>query len=326
MERPMRLWFSVRARQLAWGLVPVVALMLGSGCRHHRSAYRPIYAAPASVDMGMPCPAGDCGDSTIIAPEPGFDAPSTMMSPPPASPLGPEVLEPISPAGPGAGGGPAEPALETNGETLRYRPKLEPPQSTSREEPRSSRPVRPTMKRARQALLRRNVQAFANDPQDLFTPPRADRPWRYIVLHHSAHAEGSLAQLDRDHRERLGTAGCGYHFVIGNGSQSPDGQVEVALRWSEQKPGAHCRDSRIPEINEDGIGICFVGNLDQEAPTDRQVAAARALVAYLQDRYAIPASNVQAHSHVAKTATSCPGRLLPIQTVLGDLDYSLAAR
>ncbi len=321
MKGPDRSQFAVRARRLSMGLMPLLVLGMVAGCRHHRSAYRPVYGrSPVAVEVGAPCPSGDCGGgASVLAPEPGFSGPATIT--PPASPLGPESLEPISPVG----GGAAEPGLEGAGMGTRYRPKLEPPQSTRREETDSGRPTRRAVG-GRRAMLRRNVQAYVNDTQDLFTPPRADRPWRYIVIHHSAHAEGSLAQLDRDHRERLGTAGCGYHFVVGNGSESPDGTVEVAQRWSEQKAGAHCRDSQAPEANDYGIGICLVGNLDDAPPTDRQVAAARALVAYLQDRYAIPAPNVQIHSHLARTATSCPGRHFPTQAILADLDRSLAAR
>ncbi len=108
-----------------------------------------------------------------------------------------------------------------------------------------------------------------NDPGDLFQPPKADRGWRYIVIHHSASASGSYASIDRQHRSRLGTDGCGYHFVIGNGSDSPDGQIEVTRRWAEQKAGAHCRDATTSDVNDYGIGICLVGDFDQGAPTPR---------------------------------------------------------
>jgi N-acetyl-anhydromuramyl-L-alanine amidase AmpD len=130
-------------------------------------------------------------------------------------------------------------------------------------------------------------------------------------LHHSAHPTGSFSQIDRDHRERLGTAGCGYHFVVGNGTQSPDGQVEVATRWSDQRAGQHCRDSRIADINDYGIGVCLIGDFDNTAPSERQIAATRALVAYLQDRYGIPNENVVTHDRAARTATTCPGRNFP---------------
>jgi N-acetyl-anhydromuramyl-L-alanine amidase AmpD len=169
----------------------------------------------------------------------------------------------------------------------------------------------------RRASLRSGVEAFVNDPNDLFQPPKADRPWRYVVLHHSDAATGGYAQIDRDHRKARGWNGCGYHFVIGNGTESPDGQIEVARRWAEQKAGAHCRDGKTPDINEYGIGICLVGDFDSAPPTPRQVEAARALVAYLQDRYAIPSEKIGTHAMLAGQPTACPGTHFPADAILG---------
>ena len=100
-------------------------------------------------------------------------------------------------------------------------------------------------------------------------PNKADRPWRYIVLHHSASASGNYDQIDGEHRKILGIDGCGYHFVIGNGSGSPDGQIEVSRRWNNQKQGAHTRNARTHDADEYGIGICLVGDFDQQAPVGR---------------------------------------------------------
>lgn len=169
----------------------------------------------------------------------------------------------------------------------------------------------------RQASLRDTVRPYVNDPDDLFLPPKADRPWKYIVLHHSANASGSYDQIDREHRKVLGWDGCGYHFVIGNGTGSPDGQIEVARRWSEQKHGVHCRNGKHPNVNEYGIGICLVGDLDEAPPSPRQVAAAKALIAYLGSRYVIATDHVGTHAELAQTPTACPGKLFPTQTVLG---------
>lgn len=328
MCRPMGSLFAVRPQKLALWLAPLVVLSLMSGCRHRRSAYRPvILGPPAAIAPAAPCPSGDCGGGTLAPAEPAFSDPAAASPPP--SPLG---SEPVTPAGGGGTGG--EPPFDPNtpgvrgsgngngngvGGDLNGGPALEAPRS-------SLRPSRRAVGGAGREQGRRDVQAFVNDPADLFTPPRADRPWRYIVLHHSAHAQGGLAQIDRDHRERLGTLGCGYHFVVGNGSESPDGQVEVARRWSEQKGGAHCRDCQPPDANEYGIGICLVGNLDQSPPTAQQIEATRALVAYLQDRYQIPSANVEIHSQVARSATPCPGRQFPTQAILGNLDRSMASR
>jgi N-acetyl-anhydromuramyl-L-alanine amidase AmpD len=151
---------------------------------------------------------------------------------------------------------------------------------------------------------------------ELFYPNKADRPWKYIVLHHSAHPAGNYDQIDAEHRKVLGYDGCGYHFVIGNGTGSSDGKIEVAQRWINQKHGVHCRNAKNTEIDEYGIGICFVGDLDKEPPTPRQVAAAKALIAYLSPRYSIPRARVETHAHLAATPTVCPGKHFPSQAIL----------
>jgi hypothetical protein len=151
--------------------------------------------------------------------------------------------------------------------------------------------------------------------RELFYPNKADRPWRYIVLHHSASASGNYDQIDREHRKILGYDGCGYHFVIGNGLGSTDGQIEVAQRWNNQKQGIHCRNARSQDMDEYGIGICLVGDLDQQPPTPRQVEATRALVDYLSRRYRIESSHVSTHSHFAATPTVCPGKFFPVQLI-----------
>lgn len=171
--------------------------------------------------------------------------------------------------------------------------------------------------RLRSAALTDRLTPYVNDPADLFSPPKADRPWKYVVLHHSASTTGGYDSIDREHRERLGWQGCGYHFVIGNGSETPDGRIEVARRWTDQKHGVHCRDGKHPDMNEYGIGICLVGDLEKAPPTERQIAAAQVLVAYLRSRYKIAADHTETHSHLAAAPTSCPGRLFPSQQILG---------
>lgn len=148
---------------------------------------------------------------------------------------------------------------------------------------------------------------------DGFEPPIASHAWKHLVLHHSAGGEGSVASIDADHRQRTDRAGrpwlgIGYHFVIGNGQGMPDGLIEPTFRWREQLHGAHA-GSR--DYNRDGIGICLVGDFSKSPPSERQVAAARQLIAWLCRRYSIEASHVLRHGDVA--ASDCPGRFFPAE-------------
>lgn len=145
-------------------------------------------------------------------------------------------------------------------------------------------------------------------------PGGVKRHWRYIVIHHSASDIGSLDKIDHWHKAK-GWDGCGYHFVIGNGTNSSDGLIQVSARWNEQAIGAHTRmaeryardrglDSNF--YNECGIGIVLVGNFDKSAPDARQMASLAKLVRYLMDRCQIPESRVVTHGTVDQT--HCPGR------------------
>jgi N-acetylmuramoyl-L-alanine amidase len=152
--------------------------------------------------------------------------------------------------------------------------------------------------------------AAPSGPRD-WTPRAPARPWRWIVIHHSASPSGSMMVFDREHKAK-GWDGVGYHFVIGNGTNSGDGQIEVTPRWPVQKWGAHAKtaDNR---YNEYGIGICMVGNFDVERPTQKQLASLARLVAYLSKTYHISTTNVIGHRDTKPT--ECPGKFVSLPII-----------
>ena len=154
---------------------------------------------------------------------------------------------------------------------------------------------------------------LAGVPHDWIPSPGAINPdgWRYIVIHHSATPAGGAKAFDRMHREK-GWDELGYHFVIGNGTDTSDGQIEVGSRWPKQKWGAHAKtpDNR---FNKTGIGICLVGNFDTQRPTRAELQSVSRLVAYLMKTYHIPADHVIGHSDTK--ATDCPGHNLHVAEV-----------
>jgi len=140
-------------------------------------------------------------------------------------------------------------------------------------------------------------------------PPVLERKWRYIIVHHSASPTGSAAMFDREHREHRGWNELGYDFVVGNGSLTGDGQVEVGPRWTKQITGAHTGVHDHPEFNEFGVGICLVGNFDLGRPTEAQIQNLANLTRWLMQRYQIPKSRVLGHGMLKPT--DCPGKLFP---------------
>ena len=91
-------------------------------------------------------------------------------------------------------------------------------------------------------------------------------PWEEIVIHHSGTDRGNLAIIDRYHREQRHWESAGYHFVIGNGTDSGDGEIEVGPRWSNQQIGSHCRGR-----NHKAIGICLIGNFEKSRGTAKKM-------------------------------------------------------
>ena len=149
-----------------------------------------------------------------------------------------------------------------------------------------------------------------------WTPTVAERKWRFIIVHHSATSAGDAAKFDRDHRDR-GWDGLGYHFVIGNGTMSGDGEIEIGPRWAQQKHGAHTKVRGHPEYNELGVGICLVGNFNETRPSQAQRQSLVALVRGLMQRYHIPKSRVLGHGMLAPT--DCPGKQFDYQDLFNRL-------
>jgi hypothetical protein len=156
-----------------------------------------------------------------------------------------------------------------------------------------------------------NMQS--NVPRDWLPPSRIEKKWTAIVIHHSATETGNVAIFDRMHREENQWDGVGYDFVIGNGTDSSDGQVEVTFRWKQQVAGAHCGGTPDNWANIDAVGICLVGNFNHTAPTAKQMQSLAKLTRFLQKRYRIPTSRIYGHcSTPGARVTDCPGKMSPV--------------
>jgi N-acetylmuramoyl-L-alanine amidase len=149
------------------------------------------------------------------------------------------------------------------------------------------------------------------DVPSAWVPYAAAHHWKWIVIHHSATPTGGAAAFDKMHRAK-GWDELGYHFVIGNGTDTRDGQIEVGSRWPKQKWGAHAKTPS-EQFNRDGIGICLVGNFDVTHPTASQIKSLTRLVSYLMHTYNIPADHVLGHRDTK--STDCPGRYMNVALV-----------
>lgn len=124
-----------------------------------------------------------------------------------------------------------------------------------------------------------------------------------IIVHHSATSTPNPQFLDINEWHRLrefpkSSLGyfVGYHYVI-----EKNGDLKQARQDVEE--GAHT----IGE-NTSSIGICLVGNFDEETPTPQQISALGQLLLVICDTYKIPMAQIFPHRHFANK--SCYGKKL----------------
>jgi N-acetylmuramoyl-L-alanine amidase len=144
--------------------------------------------------------------------------------------------------------------------------------------------------------------------------PVKRRRWQFIVVHNSGTRQGNARVFDYYHRHvRRMQNGLAYHFVIGNGTSTGNGQIEVGDRWRRQINGGHVHSDYLNNIS---LGICLVGDFNREQPTRAQLDACEELIRYLRDRCgktergAIP---VKPHREMnpPRWPTDCPGDDFP---------------
>jgi len=144
--------------------------------------------------------------------------------------------------------------------------------------------------------------------------PVKRRRWQFIVVHNSGTRQGNARAFDYYHRHvRRMQNGLAYHFVIGNGTSTGNGQIEVGDRWRRQINGGHVHSDYLNNIS---LGICLVGDFNRDQPTRAQLDACEELIRYLRERCgkiergAIP---VKPHREMnpPRWPTDCPGDVFP---------------
>lgn len=140
--------------------------------------------------------------------------------------------------------------------------------------------------------------------------------WDRIVLHHSSTAGGNATLLGHYHGQVRGLeSGLAYHFVIGNGHFSGNGEIEAGRRWTAQAPSGtlpgNATDPR-------AISICLIGDFALRPPTPEQLSALEELTQYLRAKLgSIP---LQEHQRSGDAATNCPGPYFPRQAITEHLN------
>lgn len=119
-----------------------------------------------------------------------------------------------------------------------------------------------------------------------------------IIIHHSAFFQTTDLQTACKHIEQAhlnrGYSAIGYHFLIGKNG-------DIAYGRPINYIGAHCKN-----FNTTSVGICLIGNFEEENPTDEQYQSLAKLINYLR-KYFIN-SQAKIYTHRQLNATLCPGK------------------
>jgi LysM repeat protein len=147
-----------------------------------------------------------------------------------------------------------------------------------------------------------------SDVEAIVGPKNYSERWKTITIHHSGTLEGNAEAFDRNHRQR-GMGGLFYHFVIGNGAGSGDGQIEVGWRWKKQVPANRPND----------IQICLVGDFNRQRLSQNQFESLIKLITVLRRQYNIPVAAIRKHKSIKGKHTACPGSNFPFDRVISQL-------
>ena len=126
--------------------------------------------------------------------------------------------------------------------------------------------------------------------------------WKPSLVDWERNPNGSywMNVIDRYHRSK-GWKGVGYHFVI-----MPNGLIFVGRGLNEV--GAHTVGQ-----NERMIGVCLLGNFDDEVIEEPQWISMKYLLSFLLYRFDLKPHNIFFHRQFANK--TCPGRRLVLSDI-----------
>ncbi|XP_051814076.1 peptidoglycan recognition protein 5 [Acanthochromis polyacanthus] len=126
-----------------------------------------------------------------------------------------------------------------------------------------------------------------------------------IVIHHTAlpsctgldECKARVASIQREHMSKKGFDDIGYNFLVGG-----DGTVYEGRGWGVV--GAHARGH-----NHDSLGIAFMGNFNNEAPSKEAIKSVKELLqAGVSEAFIAPGFGLFGHRDLG--STECPGEKL----------------
>ena len=125
----------------------------------------------------------------------------------------------------------------------------------------------------------------------------------FIAVHHSQRKIDSIKRI-RDLHIRINKwEDIGYHYLI-------DKKGKIHVGRSEKFIGAH-----VFGHNKNSIGICLIGNFDEEKQTKKQI---KTLINFLKERikqYKIRKEDILGHREFSGVTKTCPGKFMDMEKI-----------
>jgi len=135
-----------------------------------------------------------------------------------------------------------------------------------------------------------------------------------ITIHHSLTKDSDTVSWGaiRGYHKSMGWRDIGYHFGI----ELLRGQHEILVGRMLNENGAHCPQGG---MNKKSIGICFIGNFDNEPPPKEMWNLGIRLVSSLCSLFEIPSHRVFGHRAFNPKKT-CPGKMFHMRSFIQELE------
>lgn len=124
-----------------------------------------------------------------------------------------------------------------------------------------------------------------------------------IVIHHSHDDNHTLESIKKLHVSKNGWEDIGYHWLIDKNGNLLQGR-------SEKFQGAHVFGN-----NQNSIGICLIGNLDEHSPSGKQIETLINFLQHKTKQYNISKQNILGHNDFPNVTKSCPGKFLNLEEI-----------
>ena len=126
---------------------------------------------------------------------------------------------------------------------------------------------------------------------------------KFIAVHHSQRKIDSLKRIKELHVKINKWEDIGYHFLIDKNGKLYKGRSEKFI-------GAH-----VYGHNKDSIGICLIGNFDEEKPTKKQIQTLMKFLKQKTKKFKIPTNNILGHREFPNVIKTCPGKFIDMDEI-----------